>query len=155
MIFNICIQEWYDRDFNLCVQDNRCFEKEVLANLKNQYNLFCGTMQFCREKDNPRVLSLAKTNAEKFYSVVGLTEDFTKTFRVLETFLPRFFLGATKIYLANYTDLRVNTNTYEPITNSSRRKLMKTERMRMELEFYDFIAQRLDKQYNYIFCDEC
>ena len=40
----------------------------------------------------------AKQNVEEQYSVVGIMEEFEKTFQVLEAYLPRFFKGALNAY---------------------------------------------------------
>ena len=37
-------------------------------------------------------------NVEKHYSVVGVLEEYEKTLKVLEHYLPRFFKGALDLY---------------------------------------------------------
>ena len=43
-------------------------------------------------------LRRAKSNVEKYYSVVGMLEDLPNFVRTLEYIFPQYFTGATKLY---------------------------------------------------------
>ena len=45
-----------------------------------QYEFFCGNSMACRREDKASVLR-AMYNADKYFSVLGLTEDLDTTFR--------------------------------------------------------------------------
>ncbi len=46
-------------------------------------------------------LKMAKRNIEKYYAVVGLTEEMEATFKLLEWVIPSFFRGSTIVYKGN------------------------------------------------------
>lgn len=58
----------------------------------------------------------AKNNVEKHYAVVGVLEDFNKTFAVLEHYLPKIFKGSLAMYQGkkiNYMIIfKVTSKTY-------------------------------------------
>ena len=47
-------------------------------------------------------LQRAKSNTEKYYSVVGMLEDFTNFFKMLEYIFPQYFAGAINYYNSKY-----------------------------------------------------
>ena len=47
-------------------------------------------------------LQRAKFNIEKYYSVVGMLEDFPNFFKTLEYIFPQYFAGAVKFYNSKY-----------------------------------------------------
>ena len=61
------------------------------------------SMLACLSPSVKNAISLAKAkyNLDKYYTVVGLTEDLPSFFKVLEKLLPRFFTGGLKIYSGN------------------------------------------------------
>lgn len=89
----------------------------------------------------------AKRNVETRYAVVGTWEDTNTTLRVLEAYIPRFFAGASHEYFAMQSHMdSVNRNTFRP-TISEEARLLLTQNMTHEIEFYRFVRQRLYKQY--------
>ncbi len=144
------MQKWLKINFNDCVRDDECLSKDILGAIKTQYNLFCGHDEWCLDKNNVDALAEAKSNVERFYSVVGLTEDFEKTFLVLEQYLPRFFKGSTRLYRKEYANLKVNVNQYDPILQATKSKFSKLPQIIREIDFYDFVSQRLEQQYRFI-----
>ena len=47
-------------------------------------------------------LQRAKSNIEKYYSVVGMLEDFPNFFRTLEYIFPQYFAGVIDYYNSKY-----------------------------------------------------
>ena len=47
-------------------------------------------------------LQRAKSNIEKYYSVVGMLEDFPNFFKTLEYIFPQYFAGAIDYYNSKY-----------------------------------------------------
>ena len=63
-----------------------------------QLSYFCGSYKQCVRAGDPSALQQAKLNLEKYYSVVGCTEDLEKSLNVFEAYLPRFFKGAPQLF---------------------------------------------------------
>jgi hypothetical protein len=56
---------------------------------EQQLTYFCGSAPECRQLGNLQALNMAKYNAEKYYSVIGLNENFDLSFALMELYLPR------------------------------------------------------------------
>lgn len=87
---------------------------------------------------NRKAINVAKYNAERFYSVIGITELLELSIAVMEQFLPRFFKGAKLIKNAKLTPNK------KPLSSAAKIRL--TQKLGMDMEFYDFAYQRLLKQ---------
>ena len=59
---------------------------------------FCGQNSQCQVLGDKWAMEMAMENVKKFYSVVGVIEDFPKTLRVLESTIPEFFEGVMDLY---------------------------------------------------------
>ena len=79
-------------------------------------------------------------NVERGYSFVGTTEQMELGLSVLEAALPRFFTGVQKVFKGMD---KVNTNKHEGMSVRSRETLEK--HLSMDIEFYHFVRQRLEK----------
>ncbi|CAL4164492.1 unnamed protein product, partial [Meganyctiphanes norvegica] len=112
---------------------------------------FCGHHQFCREVGNRDALQQAKYTVEKYYSVVGVLEEWTKSFKVLQHYLPGFFKSPSKTlndYIAaGHSKANKGTNR-KKVSESSKAALRKA--FKEDMEFYDFIKQRLFLQFESI-----
>ena len=111
--------------------------------MEQQFTYFCGSAPECRQMSNRKALNVAKYFAERFYSVIGITERLELTFQVLEAFLPRFFNGSSKLR----EEFRKNSNgtsKKKPMTSEAREKLI--TKLGLDLDFYNFAYQRLHKQ---------
>ena len=87
--------------------------------------------------------SEAKRNVDRYYAVVGVLEEFEKSIRVLEAFIPRYFKGASETFLSMPA---VNKNIYRPKVSLKTKQLVR-KNMTKEYEFYNYCRQRLHKQY--------
>ena len=79
-------------------------------------------------------------NVERGYAFVGTTEQFELGLKVLEAVLPKFFKGAPKAFKA--TD-KVNVNKHAGMSSKSGETLER--HMATDIEFYDFVRQRMEK----------
>nr|CAI5818745.1 unnamed protein product [Callosobruchus analis] len=96
-----------------------------------------------RELNIDWALQIAKSNVEKYYTVVGVLEKLNDTMDVLEQKIPYFFKGAKKIYGQEL--LGISKNKYVPkVSDVIRKRLI--ESLAKELEFYDWIKARLQRQ---------
>ena len=109
---------------------------------------FCGHEEICRKFNNAEALQKAKSNVEKFYPVVGVTENINMTLSVLENRMPEYFEGATEFYHSDPETRRYRMkNAYKlPVSE----KVMNIVRANFtnEIEFYEFCKQRLLKQFS-------
>ncbi len=60
---------------------------------EQQLTYFCGSAPECRQLGNSDALNVAKYNAERFYSVIGVTEHINATFFVLQFYLPKWVMA--------------------------------------------------------------
>lgn len=89
----------------------------------------------------------AKRNVEQRYAVVGTWEDTNTTLRVLEAYIPRYFAGAMDVYYAMQNNMEnVNRNAFRPAISEQVRALL-ARNLTQEIEFYQFVRQRLNKQF--------
>lgn len=124
-------------------------ECELTSNylIEQQLTYFCGSAPECRIIGNDQALNMAKHNAEKYYSVIGITEHMRVSLAVFELYLPRFFLGFINLYgrlqFLNKAKDKVGSNK-KPLTEKAKEKLKIG--LRHDLDFYDFALQRLNNQ---------
>jgi len=94
-------EEWFSKDMSQCVLsgDLECQFSGDLRYLKeHQLTFFCGSALECKRVGSRAALQKAKYNAEKYYSVIGVSEDLESSLAVMESYLPKFFKGATQAY---------------------------------------------------------
>ena len=92
-------------------------------------------------------MQIAKANVEKYYPVVGITENINMTLKVAEHQMPQYFQGAFHTY---HTDPEVRKfrmkNAYK-LPVSPEVMAMVRANFTHEIEFYEFCRQRLLRQY--------
>ena len=105
-------------------------------------------LQICFKFNNPEAMKQAMTNVEKFFPVVGVTENINMTLRVMEEILPEYFKGALNTYLnEEYVIKNRNQNKYKRIPSKETLKMIQ-HNFTHEIEFYDFCKMRLQNQFN-------
>ena len=87
---------------------------------------------------------MAKLNVEKYYSVVGILENMDETIRVLESYVPAYFEGASQVFYEKMSN-KINQNVHKPNVSNDIKNLVKAN-MTLEMEFYNFCRQKLFKQ---------
>ena len=89
---------------------------------------------------------IAKSNVEKYYSVVGITENMQETLTVMEAKLPRFFDGAYDTYFNDELILQnKNVNHLKTKISEETRYILNTN-FTYEVQFYEFCKERLQNQ---------
>ena len=73
-----------------------------------------------------------------------MSHDLGRSFELLEALLPNFFSGVKSIYSEG---ARLNKNSYAPIKKSTLDALMKIPAIQGELDFFNFLQQRFELQY--------
>ena len=82
---------------------------------------------------------------EAYYTLVGLSQDLKRSFELLEVLLPAFFSGSSAVF---QEDLKFNgNNSYSSVKNETLNVLMEIPAIQGELEFYSFLKQRFEQQY--------
>ncbi|XP_063602446.1 uncharacterized protein LOC134778531 isoform X2 [Penaeus indicus] len=104
------------------------------------------TDSYVKEVGDRRALQMAKYHAETFYSVVGVLEDMSATYRALRHYLPRFF---QRSFRADIVTENQRYNAHEtartpPVLNATK-ALMKSF-LKEDYELYHFLRQRLHLQ---------
>ena len=105
-----------------------------------------GSAPICKDGRNFDTIQRAKFNVEAYYSVVGMSHDLKRSFELLEILLPTFFSNSKSVY---HEEIRFNQNVYAPIKNATLDALMKIPAIQMELDFYSFLRQRFELQYEH------
>ncbi len=117
---------------------------------RSQVMAFCGHAPFCAEFNSAQALQRAKENVEKHYTVVGVLEHLNKSLEVFEFSLPEVFKGATELYhVSDRIRKRKIRNAHKlPVAPEVMEKVRAN--FTREIEFYNFVRQRLDAQYQRI-----
>ena len=95
-------------------------------------------------------MKLAKANMEKFYPVVGITENIDMTLKVLEVKMPQYFKDAFIEYHTNVGVMSKRNINREKKNVSSEVIQQLKQNLTNEYEFYHFCKQRLVEQYKSI-----
>ena len=110
----------------------------------SQLAFFCGHASFCDQFESDELYKQAIENFNRHFPVVGVTELFNQSVRVLEAFLPRYFEGASRV--VQNDAISTNRNAYKPPVSAYIRSLLERN-MSKEIDFYHLARQRLVKQY--------
>lgn len=112
----------------------------------NQIGFFCGQSPECERFESEAALRIAKDNFQRHYAVVGVTEHFAKSVKVLQELLPRYFQGSLQLLSEDPDLLQINRNQFRPKVKQRIRDQI-TANFTLEIDFYNFAKQRLFKQY--------
>lgn len=142
------------KDLETCLKDRldpECRYTPGKETLGHTIEFFCGHQPFCPIFGDREGLRRAKEIVEKEFAVVGILEEWGKTLAVLEHYIPRYFKGATDKYYKEMhgNKIQMNENFYKPKVEDRARTFLR-KNFTVEEEFYDFLKQRLDNQYNAI-----
>ncbi|XP_064113613.1 uronyl 2-sulfotransferase-like [Macrobrachium nipponense] len=138
---------WFDLKLDDCIQAKRpeCFphpEQEMSL----QLTFFCGHHPECKKLGSGWALYRAKRHVESYYSVVGLLEEMPLSLSVLEGYLPRFFKGVKNIPESS-GGVKLNAgekNQRRSISNSTKEAIKGF--LKEDIDFYEFVRQRLHLQ---------
>ncbi|CAL4090146.1 unnamed protein product [Meganyctiphanes norvegica] len=136
---------WFNMSLDTCVAEANT---ECLPALGQDHELqltyFCGQHPHCRIVGDRGALARAKRHAEHYYSVVGILEEMPLSLQVLQAYMPRFFTGATQ--MNNSTgEIRRNVKHDKPEVSETTKRALES-RLKEDMEFYQFLKQRLHLQ---------
>lgn len=110
-------------------------------NMWLQIPFLCGHDPACWEIGNSWALEEAKRNLQRYYFLVGVTEELNEFVEVLENVLPRFFKGAYNFFLHNNkSHLRQTTQKLNPLPETVE-KIQQSPVWKMENDFYNFALE--------------
>ncbi|KAK8379293.1 hypothetical protein O3P69_019279 [Scylla paramamosain] len=140
------------QDLETCLANPRDIECKYVAGSKtlgHTTEFFCGHHDYCPVFGDREGLAAAKEGVERGWAVVGVLEEWSKTLEVLENYVPRFFIGAKQLYYGHIHRNKTlrNENFYRPNVEEAAKEALKKV-FEVEYEFYQFVKQRLDKQYH-------
>lgn len=141
-------QAWFNKDLSECIlnKDPEC-KMGTDHLIEQQLTYFCGSAIECRQVGNGDAVRVAMYNAERYYSVIGVTEHLQVSLAVLEGYLPRYFKGALWAYyrLQQSDNGKANeTPNKKELTAAAKKELKK--RLVNDIDFYEFAYQRLQQQ---------
>ena len=119
---------------------------KVLKKITLQISFFCGMKPECDIFGSEDGLKLAKSNVEKYYSVVGILEKWNESLEVMEHYIPRFFKNAGKTYKDYMKNKPRNKNNIKQKVSKEIKNQIGVN-FTVEIEFYEFCKQRFYKQY--------
>ena len=128
-----------NRTFDDCVLNNytECQTRAAFVIIP----FFCGQEPMCTEPSRA-ALEKAKYNVDKFYGVVGLTEDLLTSFALFEQTAPHFFKNMTLVAARHLDSLKSKFKTHKkPQPSDSALEIMDS-RLALENEFYNFVKTR-------------
>lgn len=138
------------KSFAKCIEsdDAECDYPSGAPRLNHPIRAFCTESPACPVFGDREALAVAKRTVERHYAVVGVLEHWDISMKVMEKSAPFFFEGASRLYadkIAHNKTLK-DENFYRPKMKSNQRSRLE-EMFQVELEFYQFIKQRLFSQY--------
>lgn len=112
----------------------------------SQIAFYCGMGDECDVFESRAALETAKANVERWFGVVGVLEEMEKSLAVFEAYIPRYFAGVKPVYDKMMAEKTINENIYKPRT-SKRVKRSLYGNFSVEIEFYEWCKQRLQRQF--------
>ncbi|KAF0291279.1 Heparan sulfate 2-O-sulfotransferase pipe [Amphibalanus amphitrite] len=110
---------------------------------------FCGHHAECTRHNSRWALERAKRTVQRQFATVGVLESLNTTLAVAETLLPRYFAGAWDrffIDLVGQIGDSMIPRSLDELSPKAREGLRAN--LTTEYEFYDFVKQRVEQQYN-------
>nr|XP_054767061.1 heparan sulfate 2-O-sulfotransferase 1-like [Lytechinus pictus] len=143
----------YAQDPSIHHNDNMTLEKCVKKGLVwcgpwwNWHILFCGYDSKC-ETDHEWSLEKAKENIDKYYTFVGITEEFETSLQIIELLVPDLLGGLFKAY-KDLNDVGINWNDLFRTRNkkrlSHRLENKAREIMKDDVELYDYAYDKFNQ----------
>ncbi|KAH8267666.1 hypothetical protein KR026_001918, partial [Drosophila bipectinata] len=152
-------KQYFDTNFNDCVRNR--IPPYCVYDSHNPFNgdwrrfslHLCGNREICTHFNSETTTQIAKMNVEREYAVVGSWEDTNVTLAVLEAYIPRFFTNARKVYYNKTDKFSINNVSHDNHLDEDVESYLRSS-FRFEIELYQFIKQRLYKQYIAVHKDE-
>ncbi|KAH8373487.1 hypothetical protein KR009_011075, partial [Drosophila setifemur] len=145
-------KNFFDTHFNDCVKQR--IKPYCNYDAHNPYNgdwrrfslHLCGNSEICTHFNSETTTQIAKMNVEREYAVVGSWEDTNVTLAVLEAYIPRFFANAREVYYKKTETYSINKISHDNHLDEDVEAYLRSS-FSFEIELYQFIKQRLYKQY--------
>lgn len=104
---------------------------------------FCGHHEVCKTVGSTEALQRAKEVVAKKYSVVGLVGHMEMSLQLMQTLVPGFLTGALDYYYnIKKRKEKLNRNSEKPTVSREVRQELR-RRMAHDIDFYNFLRQRL------------
>ena len=113
--------------------------------MDSQIPYFCGDSIECRRFGSKKAIEQAKKNIEEHFLMVGTLESLDKSHFVMECLMPQEMKGLDEMHRKG--DLHVHSEHKKTVPLSDEAKTVMRERLQPEYELYNFVQERLEKQY--------
>ena len=136
-------------NFSDCVLngEERCLvggsRDEIYGRVEMLLSYFCGQAIICTDPESKDALAIAQRAVDNEYSVVGILEQLNVTLAVMELLLPLWFHGSRTFFEQHRI---IENKNPHPEPSAAAVKILGW-RLRHDIEFYQFIEQRLHWQY--------
>ena len=138
---------------NTCILSNHteCTYKGKLPRVHSYFRMdsqipfFCGDSHTCLTLGHPKAVETTIESIEKNFIVIGTLDQMDKTFAVMECLIPEYLAGLVDLKRRLMIHKHSKHKTVVPI-NSRAMEVMK-ERLKSEFMVYDYVRERLERQY--------
>ena len=129
------------RSFKSCVREDysECQTKHAFQ--LGAIPFFCGQSKICMVPCQA-ALDKAIDNVNKYYGVVGLTEDFMHTFALFEQTSPKMFSNLTNIASDILLEDKRRMTAKKHYKKDPKIVQMMSQRMQLENQFYEYVKKR-------------
>ena len=128
-------------DINECIQTkpSACFKPFRIG------RYFCG---YDKKRCNGTGVSLelAKKHIEDNYLLIGLTEEFDATVKLLEKMLPDYFEGASEVWKQIREDSLRDTKTKKKVLLLEETRKIVLDNMKVDYDLYNWVKRRFNEQ---------
>ncbi|KAK7076573.1 hypothetical protein SK128_018481, partial [Halocaridina rubra] len=144
-IWGVNPEEYYNLNLDECAAANHSLcTWTIYPYGELQLSFFCGQAPACSERNNSWALQRAKYHVEKYYSVVGLLEEPSYTYALLEAYIPSFFQDIKMIKPEKVAINVAGSSKKKPVSNETR--MLLRNNLAGDYEFYNYCRQRLYSQ---------
>ncbi|CAF1277368.1 unnamed protein product [Didymodactylos carnosus] len=123
-----------------------CISK--INGISNLIGYSCGQESYCSQLNSSKALEKAKSNIDKHYTTIGLTEQFEQFLYVLHRLIPTYFKNIHKEYEKQHEPHEnKQPNGYESDKPTTKTLKKLKSLLNYEYEYYEFVRKRFNEQY--------
>lgn len=129
-------------DINVCIARDQVVCKRNLPFYVGRF--FCGMDPLCEIPSRKR-LEYAKKVLDEEYVLVGITEEFENTLRLLEQLLPEYFDGALEIWKQHSSAKKSTASKKNDVLTIESKEKLRRDNLADEYELYDYAKDKFHR----------